>query len=217
MEKIDISNMLDYVIVDKFPNMDLFFSEEVAQKAPTILSAWKKYVKSRLTNLSIIRRFGIGPCATGTMLLGFYSSNPFTGASDMWSIRGLADDEAKVLSLWFNSTINLLQIYLQRKETRGIWMQLDEYALQEEQILNLSVLSESEKEFLLQTFNEIKNEDFITLHSQLKNKFPSRVKIDRAILKILGFDDDEIDKILESIYSTLAEDIERLEALMKGK
>jgi len=42
------------------------------------------------------------------------------------------------------------------------------------------------------------------------------MKIDKAILKILGFSDNEINDILDFLYPALANEIEQLKALMKG-
>jgi len=50
---------------------------------------------------------------------------------DMWSHKGVSDDEAKFLVLWFNSVLNLLSILVHRTETRGAWMKLHEYMLKE--------------------------------------------------------------------------------------
>jgi len=51
---------------------------------------------------------------------------------------------------------------------------------------------------------------------QLKDKFPARVAIDKTVLKVLGFNDDEIDRILDSLYPALANEIEQLKTLMAG-
>lgn len=67
--------------------------------------------------------------ATGTSLVSFYSDEPIIGTNQFWCIMGPRDDYAKTLALWMNSTINLVQMLMIRRETEGAWMQIDEYAL----------------------------------------------------------------------------------------
>jgi len=45
---------------------------------------------------------------------------------------------------------------------------------------------------------------------------PSRVEVDGVVLRVFGFDEDEVGRILDYLYPALANDIERLKALMKG-
>ena len=51
---------------------------------------------------------------------------------------------------------------------------------------------------------------------QLKNKFDARVEIDEAVLRVLGFGDVEIDRILDYLYPALVNEIEQLKKLMQG-
>jgi hypothetical protein len=50
----------------------------------------------------------------------------------------------------------------------------------------------------------------------LKNRFPLREEIDKAVLKVLGFSDDEIERLLDYLYPALANEIEQLKTLMEG-
>jgi len=170
-------------------------------------------VEARLANLLISRRFDIS--SSGTIFLAYYSEIPMVGV-DMWSIQGISDDDAKILSLWFNSTLNLLALLIYRTETRGAWMKLHEYAMNEMQLLDPKKLKKYERDRLLQRFDTIKNVSFPSILEQLKGKFPPRVEIDRAVFRVLGFGDDEIDHILDYLYPALANEIEQLKKLMAG-
>ena len=88
--------------------------------------------------------------------------------------------------------------------------------MKEAPVLTPDALSKNEQKMLLDLSNDIKKESFPSLLQQLKERFPMRVKIDKAILKILGFGDDEIDRILDYLYPALANEIEQLKALMQG-
>ncbi|MFQ6086460.1 MAG: class I SAM-dependent DNA methyltransferase [Candidatus Bathyarchaeia archaeon] len=206
-DKMDLTDILDYVIIAKFEGIERVF------KNTSAIERWRNYVRRRLANLLISRRFDIS--AKGTTLIAFYSSTPMVGV-DMWSIKGITDGNAKILTIWFNSTLNLLATLVYRTETRGAWMKLHEYAMKETSILNPDVLSQNDRKTLLDLFDDIKSESFPSLLQQLTDRFPLRVKIDKAVLKILGFGDDKIDRILDYLYPALAKEIEQLKTLMQG-
>ena len=58
--------------------------------------------------------------------------------------------------------------------------------------------------------------NFPSIVEQLKDRFWAREAIDRAFLKILGFNDKETEEALSFLYPALANEIEQLKALMKG-
>ena len=202
-----MTGILDYVITAKFEGVERVF------KNTSAIERWRNYVRPRLANMLISRRFDIS--AKGTTLIAFHSSTPMVGV-DMWSIKGITDENAKILTTWFNSTLNLLATLVYRTETRGAWMKLHEYTMKETPVLNPDALSKNDRKTLLDLFNDIQNESFPSLLQQLKDRFPVRVKIDKAGLKILGFSDDEIDRILDYLYPALANEIEQLKTLMQG-
>jgi hypothetical protein len=69
---------------------------------------------------------------------------------------------------------------------------------------------------LLKTFEEVKDIEFPSFLSQLKDRFPARIAIDKAVLRVLGFADDEIERLLECLYPALTKEIEQLKTLMQG-
>jgi hypothetical protein len=133
----------------------------------------------------------------------------------MWSIR-VPDAPAKILTLWLNSTLNLLQILLLRRETRGAYLWFVASTIRKFLVPNIDKMSQNEITILLQAFDEYRNERFPSLLNQLKNRFPARVAIDKTLLRVLGFGDDEIDRILDYLYPALAKEIEQLKTLMQG-
>jgi hypothetical protein len=134
----------------------------------------------------------------------------------MWSVKGFSDDDAKIFTLWFNSTLSLLQMLVHRTETRGAWMKLHEYQIRGSVMLNPKTLTPEEKQDMLNIFDRVKKQEFPSILEQLRTKFPPRVEIDKAILSILGFSDNEINCILEYLYPALANEIEQLKTLMQG-
>ncbi len=211
---LDISNDLDYIVVDRFTDAEHIFSTRTqAARALEEISRWKEIVNLKKANLIISRRFDLS--AKGTKLLAFYSSAPIFGV-DMWSVKGFCDDDAKIFALWFNSTLNLLQMLIHRTETRGAWMKLHEYQIRDSMMLNFKALTSEERKNLLDLFDKLKKQEFPSVLEQLKTKFPPRVEIDKTIFRVLGFGDDEIRQLLDYLYPALTNEIEQLKTLMEG-
>jgi hypothetical protein len=99
-----------------------------------------------------------------------------------------------------------------RKETRGAFIQLDEYVLNENLVPTLETLR-SNKEELLRIFNEVRRTDFPSLLQQLETHFDPRMVIDRGILKALGAKKAHE---LPKVYDALAEEIQLLKQMMVG-
>jgi len=211
---LDISSDLDYILVDKFSDAEkLFPSENQAKRALSDISRWKRIVSLKKANLVVSRRFDLS--AKGTKFLAFFSAIPIFGV-DMWSIKGFNDDDAKIFSLWFNSTLNLLQLLIHRTETRGAWIKLHEYQIRNSMMLNPKALTQQEKYALLKLFEKFKTQKFPCVLEQLRCRFWARVEIDRAILKVLGFNEQETNQLLDYLYPALTKEIEQLKTLMEG-
>jgi len=88
-------------------------------------------------------------------------------------------------------------------------MKLHEYALKESLIPNPDALSDDDRRILLNIYDQTKNQSFPSLLQQLKTKFPQRVEIDKAVLEMLGFTDEEINRILDYLYPALANEIQQ--------
>lgn len=177
------------------------------------LKKWEKYVKQRLSHLLISRRFDIS--ARGTCFLALYSEKPIVGV-DMWSIKGFTDDDSKITALWFNSTINLLALFINRTETRGAWTKLHEYAMRDMKMLDPKKLSENEREQMLRFFENFKNLSFPSILDQFKTKFYARKELDVMILQLVGYTKEETEELLTYLYPAIAKEIEKLKVLMEG-
>jgi succinate dehydrogenase flavin-adding protein (antitoxin of CptAB toxin-antitoxin module) len=170
----------------------------------------RKIVERRLGNLFIVRRLDLS--APGTKALAFYSSVDIAPTKLLWSLK-LPHEYAKILALYFNSTINLLQTLLFRAETRGAFIELSEYILNDFLVPDPSKLTLREKKHFNDIFDKIKDEDLPDILYQLKQRYPPRMEVDKAFLKWLGFKGD-VECALEKLYKSLAHEIETLRRLM---
>jgi len=194
---MDITGKTDFVVIKDFKNADEFFFGDRA-KYRAVLPTWEKYVKDRMGNLIILRRFVIN--APGTIHLSYYSSTPIAAPGTTW-VCNLNDEDAKILCLWFNSSINLAQIFHRRIE--DVWLDIHKYILSDFFIINPHTLDDNVKNKLLSLFDKISKEEFPSLEEQYVSKFKLKREVDVAILSALGFNETEVEEILSNLYSAL--------------
>jgi len=103
----------------------------------------------------------------------------------------------------------LLQTLWLRRETRGAYIWLVASTIRKFLILDVDELNEQDIEDLLNIFDKCKGIQFPSILEQLKTKFPARITIDKAVLRVLSFGDDEIDRLLGYLYPALANEIQQ--------
>ena len=148
--------------------------------------------------------------------LSFFSEDKLVAAGTMWNVKGIQDkDQMKIISLWFNCTLNVVQILAIRRETRGAWIVLDDYMFHEGfMIPAIDKLNETQKNGLLKLYDRIKDYEFSSILLQLQNRDPIRQEIDRTFLHILGYSDKQITSLFEWMYDSVQKEITILKKLM---
>jgi type I restriction-modification system DNA methylase subunit len=216
VDTIDISSTADYLITGWFRDIMKMASQSLSKEQlgrfnENIVNSWKNRFESRKTHVLMGRRFDIS--APGTKWIAFYSDTEIVGTDHFWCLKGLVGDDAKIVTLWLNSTFSLLQLIVKRKETRGAWMKVEEYTLKEIKIPPIPNISSKDKRVLLETFEKIKNVKPPSIFEQLKNKFWGRQLIDNTWLKVLGYKGDPT-SLLDTLYDLLSSEIELLKIMM---
>jgi len=212
---VDLSEKLDFIIVDLFKDWKSYFFKEKTNRLMQEIKKWRSYIEKRLSQLTVAFRCNLS--AKGTNLLAWFSSKPMAGCGVVWNMQGVSEEHAKILSLWFNSTVYALQIYLNRVETEGAWMQFHKYVMDGLLTLHPLKITKIQKKMLLETFKKVKDIEFPAFLKQLKDRFWARVEIDKAILKVLGFNEQETNQLLDYLYPALTKEIQQLKTLMQGK
>jgi hypothetical protein len=119
-------------------------------------------------------------------------------------------DELKILCSYFNSIITLVQILLYKSETQGDYFELMKSDWSIIKIIDVDKLTQLERKMLLELFNRISNIEFPSILEQLEKRFWARVELDKTILKILGFYDEEIDYWLPKVYDAIVEELKAM-------
>jgi len=212
VKTLDVSDTLDLMVTAPFEGYDILLQGKTDLE--NSLHLWSQYVKSRETKLVFIRRFNLS--APRTILFAHYSSHSFSASKMMYCFKDIDESDAKILALWLNSTFNVLQVFLDRIETEGAFISLSKYSLLESYVLNPLKLNKEQKDAILSLYEKAKLIEFPSLLKQLKDKFTARVEIDKLILRVLGFGDGEINRLVDCVYPALANEIQQLKTLMQG-
>jgi len=215
LQSVNISDDMDYAIVSRFTGDQQFFMKELVEKGNNLsnhVKKWREYLENRKTRLTVSRRFNLS--ALNTSALAFYSELAVAPCKMFWAIQGLSGEEAKILALWFNSTINIAQILSRRAETEGAFMGLDQYILQRFLVLDSSKLEPDQRDQLISVFDQCAKTKLPSIIEQLKTKNPVRRAIDLAVLQALEIKGNH-EELLDSAYTSISGTIETLATLMK--
>jgi hypothetical protein len=218
VDTIDITNSSDYLIqkwFDKIPEMARYAlsSKELNALNPGVINSWRNKFERKKAHLLLARRLYLS--SPGTCLIAFYSDNPTIGI-DLWSLKGISKEDAKILALWLNSSINILQLLYIGVACEGPWMKLHDYMLDRLLVPNPNILTIEEKKELLKIFKSLEKVSFKSITEQFKNEDESRKAIDKAWLTLLGYKGD-LEKFLTQLYKTILEEIKTINQLYDSK
>ncbi|MHA2297843.1 MAG: HsdM family class I SAM-dependent methyltransferase [Candidatus Hodarchaeales archaeon] len=210
-----VQELMDWVICQKqYQVVDR--KKEFLKERPPRTGDWTGHVEERQARLCHLRRVDL--TAPGTVFMAYHFAEPRAPGATTWSIKGITDEGSlKVLTIWFNSSLHLLQVFLNRVETRGGFLNLHEYVLAEFKVLDPDQLTEEDKGKFVVVFDEWKEQQFPNLLEQLQSDHPGRQAIDDVVLRALGIKNGEKrQKTAKELRHQLAKEIQNLKNLMKG-
>ncbi len=205
-------------------DIDFFIVEKPKEfEKILILSKWKdknkfnwenrvkKNVSGKKTYLAIARRFR--PDSPNTHLFAFFSNKSFI-VPHTFKIVDIPEDEAIYQGLILNSIIGIMNVIIYREQTTEGYTDIMESDLHNFKIFNADVLTYDDKKTLKKLSDTLSKVEFPSIIEQLENRFWARIELDKAILKILGFSDGEINEWLPKVYDAL---VEELRAMKKAR
>ncbi|MFX0113429.1 MAG: Eco57I restriction-modification methylase domain-containing protein [Candidatus Hodarchaeota archaeon] len=229
---MDVSDLDEYVVHKRPEDASLI------EKLPEGIrwEIWRRYLDQRRSHLLLVERVDL--TAPGSRLLAYFSESPRAWSRVSASLSGLSVLEAKIACLWFNSSFFLLNYLFERDETRGGYVQLHKYIIEELPILLPQGLSSENIVVLEKLFDELRSYEFPSLLEQyaalverpdkdlqgllsrekslLKlhgQGFLPRQKLDSLLLEIL-----EVASInLEKLYSMILKELLLLRKMMRNR
>jgi hypothetical protein len=217
---INIDKKTDFLIKDDFQGFEVFLENGFVKKNELNKTAkavefgeFNSFIQKNSSNLFFFYRGDL--TAPNSNCLAVYSTEKvFAGSGGSWVFYGLNANESKYMSLWLNSSSQVFQLLRDRKETRGGWMEIDKYVLNESKLLNLEALNKTDTDKLDELYEKIKDTSLPSLLEQFKTKNSTRKKLDSTLLSILGLSKNEIDALLDELYPAIFKELTRLKGVM---
>lgn len=156
------------------------------------------------TYLALARRFR--PNSRNTHFFAFYSDKQFI-TPHTFKIVQTNQEEAKYQMLFLNSVLGLMNVVLFREQTTEGFTDIMESDLNSFNVFNFQLLLDDDKTILNNLFDDLKGVRFPSIVEQLETKHPARIKLDRAILGVLGLSSTELDWWLPKLYDSLAKEL----------
>lgn len=210
---MNIDGKNDFVVTEYFDEIERFLPIMDRQRILGLLSDWRQYVEDRRGNLLVCRRYV--PSAPGFCHTCFYTDERVAPPGMMWSVHGGTPDDLKILALWINSTLHLSQVLLEK--IQDVWIDVHEYVLNDLLVLNVDRISSEQKQHLVSLFNEVARIEWPSLREQVAGRFEPRLKMDEALLEILGLSGEEVKRTLKELYSAIELEFRALDMLATAR
>lgn len=205
LKTMDITDKLDWVIKEDYTECKKI-KTEIGYKHPLDWEQIKKDLLAVETNLVIARRINL--FSPNTFFLSWFSNTRFYPSNLSEVVKTGNTEYSKILCLVINSAWFFTQFFIHKEESTGEYLDIRISEIEHIDTVDYTNLSISEKKALLDCFEKIKDKEFPSLMEQFKNPPPARITMDKTVLKILGFDNEEIDEWLPKIYKVLYEEME---------
>jgi len=205
LPKIDIGDDSDFVILKNFHGF-----EEIQDKLTTSvdLKNINRQAHDRLSHLLFSRRFDF--TSPGTKLLSFFSSDKALAGKAFWTLS-FDETNSKAMCVWLNSSIAFIESLMSLTETRGSFIEITKEKLLEFHVPDLATCDTTN---LLAAFEQIRHVEFPPLIEQFEDPPEARRIIDCAVLKTIGFSENEIEEILPGLYEAMATELRSWKELM---
>ena len=236
-DTLDVSDLQDFTITDNnFDGFENFVKWADGDEMP---DGWKDHIRGTQSSLALHYRIDL--TAPGTRHLAYYT-DPKRVFHRMWCVNNLTEKEAKLSSIWFDSSFHLIQMLSSRLPGKGGWTSYQGYLVSEFKLIETGKLDEEDEKTLLDVFDEVSDVEFPALVEQvtrnvnedvlseeeedaLEKEYPAayekigdgfepRKRIDREVLSVIGFSENRQDELLKQLYPLLINELVTLKRMM---
>ncbi|MCL6090339.1 MAG: hypothetical protein M1393_04790 [Candidatus Thermoplasmatota archaeon] len=191
----------DYVVIRRFEKDTEFWNENNVER---LLVLRRNHISTRIGSIVLAGYGNVDLGAPGTSLLAIYSADEIVPTWSLWSLEVKTEDNAKILTLWFNSCFHLIYLLNHRTEKRGTVMQWRKNVLMNAPVLNFERLDSEIRGEMLKFFNDHASDLWDPLIAQYMGPTDLRVNLDALVAKALGFTENEILDRINDIHATIS-------------
>lgn len=205
MPTIELTRAWDLTVVGRFPGDSPFWGEANADEVVEVRK--RKYLEKE-SHFIVAGRNNVDLRSDTTHFIGFVSPERIAPPWQFWCVQTKSLEHAKILALWWNSTIHLAQLFESRGRGMGTYGGWEKGDLLPLRVLDPSNLSKEAIASLLATYDAWARVPFPSLFNQLNDRHAGRVAIDGAICNALAVQPGTLG--LPGVYTTLTERIDSI-------
>jgi 16S rRNA G966 N2-methylase RsmD len=220
VKHLDISNEEEFGIVDPDPIEEhllrlsgLIPREKVKQASEDIQEAYNDFAG----NILLARRIRL--TSPNAYWLTFYSDNNVLG-SQLPTVQARNAFHAKMLALYLNSTLCLLQLISFAAETEGAWVSLDHKRVWSLiHVPDIKNLKPAIVDKALDLLSRVGKVEVNSLFERIKNHDKIQKSIDEMALEMIGLEDwkNRLDELYDAVAAELTAMHRILETSKKGR
>jgi hypothetical protein len=197
LSQMNVTSLTDFIVKKVGPNLEntmrAFYTVKEGNRFLSIIkrAGWEKIIARGSSRVNICARSNLA--APGTRLLAFRSEEPaFLAGAYGYNVRGFREErEEKLFTLWFNSTMGLIELLAKATITMGTWVKLEQFTTEQLSIPDPTKITEKQWQRIEALWEDVSEQSFTSLLNQLYEGDPVRNKIDITLLKVLGLDHTE--------------------------
>lgn len=208
---LEVANAPDKIVLDEFDGDEKFWHTDNSSK---IVSDRVGHVDKRSCNLVIGGYGNLNLGGEGTSFVAVASEEPIAPTWSMWSVHTRSWKQARILSLWLNSTFSIARMVTERNEVEGTTMKWRKGDLTELAVPAVDELSEDAVAELLELYDNISEQELPKLTDQLDEHHAGRTEIDLLWANILEWDKYRTEDDVESLQSQVGGFLHQLEDIM---
>ncbi|MEM3385318.1 MAG: N-6 DNA methylase [Nitrososphaeria archaeon] len=211
IKRIQISqNEVDFILARK--NEEYLLSLKRLNPKIPLPFPWNEHLEKNIIKkgfyLVIPRKIRLN--SPNTYVISVFSEEKlYSAGPSLWCFISdkYTEDDLKILNLYFNSILTIIQILLYKSETLGAaYFELMKSDWNLFKVIDVNKLKKEDRETLLNLYKKISHIEFPSIIEQLKERFWARIELDKTLLKILGFS-DEFEGSLPQIYDAVVEEL----------
>jgi hypothetical protein len=214
ISQILLSHSLDWAVIQRFPgDLEFWHTQKNIEK---MLLKRRRHVKSRTGKIILAGYGNVDLCAPGTFHLAILANPEAAPTWSCWIMNVPTYDDAKILTLWWNSTFHLTYLLHKRTDVRGSVVKWRKEILMEAPVLSPTRMGATLKQDLIEAFDSFANKDFPCLLDQYTTAHELRYKLDLAVGKALGLSSDNLRPRLTDVYIAISRELEEMLTTMRG-
>jgi len=201
---LNVGNKVDYMIQSKPKEFQEIVSFSKYKEKGTNWERINKEVSKKESYLLIPIRFRFD---SETYITALCCDEKIIAPHSFEVLPYFSKEEAKILALYMNSILYWIQVIKVKKGTTGAWINVLQSDLALIDIIDIKKLKDNEREKLMKLLDELKDIEIDSISVQIREEKWYRVKLDRTILKVLGFNEKESKDIINELYPLILDEI----------